>query len=147
MEGLPLEMRILKSFHGHLGPYVVIGYRMGRIAREKFPDKIHANVYTGNRPPLSCLVDGIQMTSSCTLGKSNITVHKGSFAMANFLDDVGNKMVIELKKEIRDKVDREMSRDDEEVRSMELYNMSNEQLFDVSYTGISRPAPPITGKR
>lgn len=67
--------------------------------------------------------------------------------MANFLDDVGNKMVIELKKEIRDKVDREMPRDDEEFRSMELYNMTNEDLFDVSYTGISRPAPPSTGKR
>lgn len=147
MEALPLEMRILKSFHGHLGPYVVIGYKMGRMAREKFPDRIHANVYTGNKPPLSCMVDGIQMSSCCTLGKNNITVHKGSFAMANFLDDVGNKMVIELKKEIRDKVDREMSRDDEEFRSMELFRMSEGQLFDSSYTSISRPAPPSGGKR
>ncbi|MDD3398684.1 MAG: formylmethanofuran dehydrogenase subunit E family protein [Candidatus Methanomethylophilaceae archaeon] len=147
MEELPLELRILKSFHGHLGPYVVLGYKMGRMAREKFPEKIYANVYTGNKPPLSCLVDGIQMSSSCTLGKGNITVNKGSFAMANFMDEVGNKMVVELKKEMREKVDREMAKEGEEERSLELFLMDNSQLFDVTQTAVNRPTQTLTGRR
>ena len=147
MEELPLELRILKSFHGHLGPYVVLGSKMGRMAREKFPEKIYANVYTGNKPPLSCLVDGIQMSSSCTLGKGNITVNKGSFAMANFMDEVGNKMVVELKKEMREKVDREMAKEGEEERSLELFLMDNSQLFDVTQTAVNRPTQTLTGRR
>lgn len=147
MEELPLELRILKSFHGHLGPYVVLGYKMGRMARERFPDKMYANVYTGNKPPLSCLVDGIQMSSSCTLGKGNITVNKGSFAMANFMDEVGNKLVIELKKEMREKVDREMSKEGEEERSLELFLMDNSLLFDVTQTAVNRPTQMSVGRR
>jgi formylmethanofuran dehydrogenase subunit E len=147
MQDMPLELHILKSFHGHLGPYVVLGYKMGKMARERFPEKIYANVYTGNKPPLSCLVDGIQLSSSCTLGKDNITVHKGGFAMANFMDEAGNKMVIELKKEIRDKVDREMSKVGEEERSLELFRMEDEDLFDVNLTMVNRPSQTSTGRR
>ena len=67
----------LKDFHGHLGPYVTVGYRMGLAANREFGDsafKKKAIAYSGLKTPLSCMVDGIQVSSGCTLGKGNIKV-------------------------------------------------------------------------
>ncbi len=77
MTELPEELVPLKRFHGHLGPYVVIGYRMGRLARERFDGKMTAVVFAGRHPPMSCLIDGVQFTTGCTLGKNNIVVREG----------------------------------------------------------------------
>ena len=67
----------LAAFHGHLGPYIVLGYRMGRYVREHFcsdPFQMKAAVYCEGVPPQTCLADGIQIGSGCTLGKRNIEI-------------------------------------------------------------------------
>jgi len=67
----------LAAFHGHLGPYIVIGYRIGRYAREHFcndPFELHATIYCTGKPPESCIVDGVQLGSGCTFGKRNIEI-------------------------------------------------------------------------
>jgi hypothetical protein len=67
----------LAAFHGHLGPYIVLGYRMGRYARKHFcsdPFQMKAAVYCKGVPPQSCLADGVQIGSGCTLGKRNIDI-------------------------------------------------------------------------
>ncbi len=65
-------------FHGHLGPFLVAGLRMGSLALRllKHPGYhgIRATVETGSDPPLSCLADGIQVASGCTVGKGNLKV-------------------------------------------------------------------------
>ena len=84
--GLPQNLSVetyLRTFHGHLGPFVVIGYRMGQHALTLTGSDGHfgirAHVHTGDRPPRSCLIDGIQLGAGCTLGKRNIqlTVEEG----------------------------------------------------------------------
>ncbi len=67
----------LAAFHGHLGPFLVIGYRMGRYAREVLcndPFALSARVYCSGTPPETCIADGLQMGSGCTLGKKNIEI-------------------------------------------------------------------------
>lgn len=67
----------LAAFHGHLGPYIVLGYRMGRYVRQNFcsdPFQMNAVVFCKGVPPQSCLADGIQIGSGCTLGKRNIDI-------------------------------------------------------------------------
>jgi len=86
---LPKDYSIsdLAAFHGHLGPYIVIGYRMGRYARTHLNDdpfSIIARVHCSGRPPESCLADGVQIGSSCTLGKGNITVIPGDEVWCEF---------------------------------------------------------------
>lgn len=66
------------EFHGHLGPFLAIGVRMGLLAKKTlrsngFKD-LSVTVNTGNKTPLSCVVDGIQVATGCTLGKGNIAV-------------------------------------------------------------------------
>ena len=76
------------SFHGHLGPYLVLGLRMGlfanRILQPRGLHDISATVWTQRSPPESCLLDGIQVSSGCTLGKGNLRVKNTSRIQARF---------------------------------------------------------------
>jgi formylmethanofuran dehydrogenase subunit E len=100
---------LLKSFHGHLGPYVVLGYRMGRLALEKAGSRGHfgisARVHSVLAPPPSCLVDGIQLGSGCTLGKRNIEVFETEGpAYAVFRTTEGREVTIRLRDGVPDLV-------------------------------------------
>lgn len=73
---LPLrELKRAEMFHGHLGPWLVLGLRAGRCARKMLngsPFDLRAVVECPAKPPVSCFVDGVQLGSGCTMGKSNI---------------------------------------------------------------------------
>jgi formylmethanofuran dehydrogenase subunit E len=78
------------NFHGHLGPYLVLGLRMGTIAVDILKPKglhgLSVRVWTRTRPPYSCVLDGIQVSSGCTLGKGSIWVRKSERTRAVFCD-------------------------------------------------------------
>lgn len=128
MHELPPELEALKQFHGHLGPYVVVGYRMGRMARTELKGKIKAVAFSGSRPPVSCLADGIQFSSGCTLGKGNIELKEDGQARAVFrsLDD---EMELELRPEVKRDVDAQMTHETEEMLALSIYRASIESLF------------------
>jgi len=75
-------------FHGHLGPYLVLGLRMGVVAKRILqPRRRHdlsVTIWTKQSPPESCMLDGIQISSGCTLGKGNLRVRKASQVQARF---------------------------------------------------------------
>lgn len=101
---IPLE-DLLKTFHGHLGPYVVIGYRMGKLALGELDSEGHfgltAEVHSPLKTPRSCLIDGVQLGSGCTLGKGNIKVEEAPEpAWAVFTSDEGHRVTIRLRPEI-----------------------------------------------
>jgi hypothetical protein len=105
---------LLRTFHGHLGPYVVIGYRMGRLALSELDSEGHfgisAEVHSPRRTPKSCLIDGVQLGSGCTLGKGNIVVEEGPEpAWATFRTVGGEQATVLLRPDIpalvRDLVD------------------------------------------
>ena len=77
----------LAAFHGHLGSYLVVGYRIGRYIRAHFcndPFLLHATIYCSAKPPESCIADGVQVGSGCTLGKRNIEVIQSSDLRCEF---------------------------------------------------------------
>lgn len=66
------------KFHGHLGPWLVMGLRAGLYVRRRFlcsPFELTATVICPAYPPVRCVIDGIQLGSGCTMGKGNIS-HK-----------------------------------------------------------------------
>jgi len=131
MVSLPDELEALKRFHGHLGPYVLIGYRMGQIGRERFPNNIWAVVFTGTKRPLSCTIDGIQYSSSCTLGKGNITVREENLVKAEFFDEK-RLLSIDLIDGIRERIDATTMRDNEELIALDLYMAPPTELFKIT---------------
>jgi formylmethanofuran dehydrogenase subunit E len=94
-----LKRSLLKSavrFHGHVGPYLVLGLRMGLLAvRVLQPRGLHglsATVWTRQAPPESCMLDGIQVSCGCTLGKGNLRVKNASHVQARFCK--GNRSLL-----------------------------------------------------
>jgi formylmethanofuran dehydrogenase subunit E len=131
MVDLPEELQQLKRFHGHLGPYVVVGYRMGRMARSRLQGRMHATVMTGGKPPLSCVVDGIQFSSSCTMGKGNISIEERGQASAVFVDD-RRVLEIRLEEEIKAVIDGSMSRETEESIALAVFEEDAAALFHIT---------------
>lgn len=96
---------LLTTFHGHLGPYVVIGYRMGKLALSELDSEGHfgisAEVHSPRKTPRSCLIDGVQIGSGCTLGKGNIVVQEAPEpAWAMFTATGGEQVTIRLRPDI-----------------------------------------------
>lgn len=130
MVTLPGELQALKRFHGHLGPYVVIGYKMGQTGRERFSDRISAVVFTGSKRPLSCTIDGIQFSSSCTLGKGNIVIREENQVKAEFFDEK-RLLSVELVAGIRARIDATTTRDNEELVALDLFLAPSNELFRI----------------
>lgn len=70
---------LTNEIHGHLGIYSTIGAKMGLRAREWFESQgcdsdISVISFAGNRPPVSCFNDGIQISTGATLGHGLISV-------------------------------------------------------------------------
>lgn len=82
----------LARFHGHLGPYIVLGYRIGRYASVRFdnnPFSLSAQVYCSGNTPQSCIIDGVQLGSGCTLGKRNIDLIISDQVFCEFIHESG----------------------------------------------------------
>lgn len=85
----PLELLSLGvRLHGHRGPFLALGIRMGLLALRLLSSSgftgIAAEAHTGTEPPISCLVDGIQVATGCTAGKGNLQVLPGGRPEALF---------------------------------------------------------------
>ena len=128
------ELKKIEEFHGHLGPFVVIGYKMGEIANQKlgknsFTKK--AIVLTGIKPPVSCIIDGIQISSGCTLGKGNIKVKTDGIPKAVFTNNDNEKVEIMLKKEIQREINTTVTKENMAEYSEKIFKKSNQEIFDI----------------
>ena len=127
-------LKKIEQFHGHLGPYSVIGYRMGRIANEKLgenPFLKTAIVWTHTAPPMSCVIDGIQISSGCTIGKGNLTVLSGNIPKVRFSDNNGKKIEILLRESIKKEIDTMVNEQNIVSYSEHLYLKSDQELFEI----------------
>lgn len=127
-------LKTIERFHGHLGPYAVIGYKMGKIACEQLgPDPFEktVTVSTGTTPPVSCIIDGIQLGSGCTLGKGNITVIYEKTPKAEFRDKNGKKITITLQKKVQQEIDGKVTKENIISYSKEMFQRSNAELFTI----------------
>lgn len=128
---------LLKSFHGHLGPYVVLGYRMGKLALGELGASGHfdlsAKVYSILTPPCSCLIDGIQLGSGCTLGKRNIEVHTSDGpAYAVFESRSKQQVTIKLKPSIPSEIKSLVEEKGVEPAAEIYMDRSLDSLFEIS---------------
>ena len=119
----------LAAFHGHLGPYLVLGYRIGRYARNYVcsdPFHLSVEVQCSGTPPQSCIVDGIQLGSGCTYGKRNIEIKVGQSVKCIFKAD--NIRVAIIPKPIKN-----VGEEDAKIEALSeaMYQMSDVDLFEV----------------
>ncbi|MFC1764813.1 formylmethanofuran dehydrogenase subunit E family protein [Planctomycetota bacterium] len=68
---------LTNEFHRHLGIYSILGAKMGLAARDHFHVGLDAMTilsHAGQRPPISCLNDGLQVSTGATLGHGTIRI-------------------------------------------------------------------------
>jgi formylmethanofuran dehydrogenase subunit E len=127
-------LKQIQQFHGHLGPYVVLGYKMGEIATQHLgsdPFSKQADVWASTKPPISCIIDGIQISSGCTLGKGNIMIHADTITRARFTHNNGNHVEIRVKPSIKQEIDTTVTEDNITRFSEQLYQRHNQELFEI----------------
>ena len=130
---LPPELEALRAFHGHLGVYVTLGLRMGAVGRRRFGHYkgLSAAVRARLQPPMLCLVDGVQFSSGCTMGKGNIRVEDGENPEVVFTKE-GTVLRISLQPGWRERIDREMSKESEIEQSLFYYRLPETELFEIT---------------
>ena len=100
-----LTLEDAAKLHGHKGPFLVIGYRIGEYIVEKVKPKdefgLSVKVYFPFKTPFSCILDGLQCSTKCTLGKKNIEcIDSNDMRIVFECKDGKKKIYIWLKKEI-----------------------------------------------
>jgi len=116
--------------HGHLGPYLVAGIRIGLLALRLLDSSgyfgLRAESEAGRTTPLSCLNDGVQIGSGCTIGKGNLRVVGEEKPRVRFIADDGHAVTIELRPEI----ERSFRDSDTIAKARELETIPDEELFE-----------------
>jgi len=128
------------EFHGHLGPYLVLGLKAGMAANQllgKDPFTVRARVETETRPPKSCFVDGIQVVTGCSLGKGNIELIAGPSLKVRFTRN-GKTLELELKPNIGERIRELPERDSraQEDLALDLFRLDYEKLFNARSEGL-----------
>jgi len=67
-----------ETFHSHLGPFLVLGLKAGLLALHELgskrgDSKLNAQVELPYRVPISCLLDGVQFSTGCTIGNKRLS--------------------------------------------------------------------------
>ena len=118
------------QLHGHLGPYLVAGIRMGLLALRELGSRgyfgVRAESQAGRTTPLSCLNDGVQIGSGCTAGKGNLDVIGEGKPRVCFVADNGRRITIELRSEVVES----FRGADPAARAREIETIPEEELFE-----------------
>jgi len=130
----PIEdlIPIASHFHGHLGPFLVLGLKAGLTAIKhlgKDPFHMKVIVTTEGAPPTSCFIDGIQLSTGCTLGKMNIEARRGEDLSALFTLN-GKALKIRVKDKVLEKV-RHVSFEMGERIALEIAREEEGNIFDI----------------
>mgnify|MGYP006282382605 CR=1 FL=1 len=102
---------LANEMHRHFGIYAIIGVKMGIRAREYYNtgvDEMIVESHAGSSPPVSCLNDGLQLSTGATVGHGLIKVVNDNIYPEAYFLYKNNKLHIRLKKDIADKIRNEL---------------------------------------
>ena len=103
---------IANELHRHLGVFAIIGVKMGIRAREYFNtgvDEFSAVSFAGSVPPISCMNDGIQVSTGATPGHGLLKVNTDTRAIPCVeFTYLNRKIRLTLKPELTEKLSAEL---------------------------------------
>jgi formylmethanofuran dehydrogenase subunit E len=134
-----ISLKEAEKFHGHLGPWLVLGLLIGDAALKKLKAEkyfgLEAEVRGANRKPRSCLVDGLQISSGCTYGKGNIRKIAGDKIRVILRNLENNKKVsVSLKGDLLARLNALNGHRDSRVFARALLKADPDTLFEVRFS-------------
>jgi formylmethanofuran dehydrogenase subunit E len=119
-------VRKATKFHGHLGPLLVVGVRMGLIGLRELKTNgsnfdIQAIAILKQTPPFSCAIDGIQVVTHCTVGNGKLMLKdKTDIISAIFKTSDGRQVTISLKSTKYEELRKGLAEDRESCKNIQL---------------------------
>jgi len=125
------------KFHGHLGPYLVLGVLAGEVALKKLRCKkyfgLEVKVWGAGEKPKSCLIDGLQLSTGATYGKGNIQKLDGRTIKIKFYNKLNHKKInLSFKSDLIQRLRQARTHHDSEILAKKLYSESWDKLFKLS---------------
>lgn len=131
-----ISLKEAERFHGHLGPWLVLGILMGEYALEKLKVKkyfdLQVEIWGANKKPKSCLIDGLQLSTGATYGKGNIQKLEGEkiqVLVRNLLNH--KKIKISPKEHLIKKLDNLSGHKDSKEFAKKLYRTNPFRIFNL----------------
>ncbi|MFQ5836561.1 MAG: FmdE family protein [Candidatus Bathyarchaeia archaeon] len=128
-----------EEFHGHLGPFLALGVRMGLIGVRELgakgnEEKLRVTAMLRNSVPFSCVVDGIQVATKCTIGNKKLRLRSSSGITAKFELPRRGQVTVAVDPTAFDRLKNELLAENvppEEVRKLAqlVASMPEEELF------------------
>ncbi len=129
------------DFHGHLGPFLVLGVRMGLIGIRELEakrgnPKLRVTVMTKPSVPFSCVIDGIQAATKCTIGNRKLRLRNSPKTVsAKFRILEGNMVTVTLnlakQEELEKLLSKHVSFQRTEKIACNVISMPEKELFKV----------------
>jgi formylmethanofuran dehydrogenase subunit E len=138
---IPPLIESAARLHGHLGPFLVLGVRIGEAAKsnlhvdERSSHRLQAIVRTPLSTPFSCVIDGIQASTTCTVGNQRLKIEKSATEIsASFTLQGTNKTTkILVNHDTVESLVKKMSEGaSPEQLARKIVNMQVEQLFELT---------------
>jgi formylmethanofuran dehydrogenase subunit E len=129
-----------RKLHGHVGPFLVIGLKMGAAAKKALNVSdtectlLTAEVAVPLHPPFSCLLDGIQVSTTCTIGNQRLQVKNSKTIQATFTRQKDAKKVkITLTQHFSEQLEEKLKQDRlDEAFAWGLAELPENQLFNIT---------------
>jgi pyrimidine-specific ribonucleoside hydrolase len=103
---------ITNELHRHVGIYAIVGAKMGVRVREYFgtgPDELKVLSLAGSIPPLSCMNDGIQVSTGATAGHGLLQISSNQlFEPTMVFEYLGQKVKVTLKETYHKEIAKEV---------------------------------------
>lgn len=140
---LETSMKDAATLHGHLGPFLVIGVRMGKAARQILNSEneesreLRASVRLPFLTPFSCILDGIQSATHCTLGNQRLRVEKSRQKITAQFETTGSDktLLISVNPKIVQELEDKMSKGaTSEYLAEAIASTPEHQLFKIKAT-------------
>ncbi|MCS7125064.1 MAG: formylmethanofuran dehydrogenase subunit E family protein [Candidatus Bathyarchaeota archaeon] len=139
-ETLILDVRKAESLHGHLGPFLVIGVKMARLAKKTL--NINGNKWLDLQvlaklpliTPFSCILDGIQATTQCTVGNRRLKIKNSNGAITALfkLKSQDKALKIHVKSRLIEMLRKQLSMGmSNEKLAWTIADMSEDEMFEV----------------
>ena len=127
------------DFHGHLGPFLVIGVRAGLVGLNRvgitIGDTLVVTASVPIRIPFSCILDGLQISTNCTVGNQRLSVRNSDEIQLIFeRKGNGRKVVVALNRSTFSKLKSQLLQEnlsDQEVRELawKVASIPEDELF------------------
>ena len=132
-----ISLKEAEKFHGHLGPYLVLGILAGELALKRLKAKkyfgLEVKVWGANKKPRSCLIDGLQLSTGATYGKGNIRKLNSSIIKVGFHNYLNHKKItLRFKDSLIQKLKETKTHRNSKILAKRLYKTDYSKLFNLT---------------